>query len=90
VKLSKSTLKNLIKEELQNLDEVFGVEKDLGDLAAAAVSGVSGDEADNLDRRVAAGKDQLVKVLHDQVVSLKKEVAALRRAVDQITKGAAN
>ncbi len=90
MKLSKSTLKNLIKEELQNLDELFGVEKDLGNLAAGAVSGMSGGEADDLDRRVAAGKDQLVKVLHDQVVSLKKEVAALKRAVNQITKGATN
>jgi hypothetical protein len=81
MKLSKSDLKNLIKEELQNLDEIIGA-------ASAAKKGASlmaGEDifaAEKAEEFSEKSMGPHVKRLTDEVISLRQQLRYLKKEME--------
>ena len=82
MKLSKSTLKNLIKEELQNLDEILPGMKGLANKYASVTAGEDVDAADKADEFSEKSMSPHVKRLTDEVISLRQQLRYLKKEME--------
>ena len=81
MKLSKSTLKNLIKEELQNLDEIIPGAVGAAQKAASLMADEDIFAAEKAEEFSEKSMSPHVKRLTDEVVKLKKELGTLYQKI---------
>ena len=86
MKLSKSALKNLIKEELQNLDEVIPGMKGLAQKYASVAAGEDYDAAEKAEKFSEKSMSPHVKRLTQEVISLRQQLRSLKKNTALILK----
>jgi len=79
VKLSKSTLKNLIKEELQNLDEIIPGAVGAAQKAASLMADEDIFAAERAEEFSEKSMGPHVKRLTDEVISLRQQLRYLKK-----------
>ena len=82
MKLSKSALKNLIKEELQNLDEVIPGMKGLAQKYASVAAGEDYDAAEKAEKFSEKSMSPHVKRLTQEVISLRQQLRSLKKEME--------
>ena len=82
MKLSKSALKNLIKEELQNLDEVIPGMKGLAQKYASVAAGEDYDAAEKAEKFSEKSMSPHVKRLTQEVIGLRQQLRSLRKEME--------